>query len=76
MYPKKALHCAFPVKIPVHCCVTDVSGRSVEVVHTVTLIHCHSVMPLPRGLCFVILTSSVDIALLLNMLTAAPLHCQ
>ena len=52
------------------------SGRSVQAVHTVTLIHCHTVMPLPHGLCFVILASNVDIALLLDMLTAAPLHCQ
>ena len=41
---------------------------------TVTLIHCHTVMPLPHGLCFVILSSSVDIVVPLNMLTAAPLY--
>ena len=52
------------------------SGRSVEAVYTVTLIHCHTVMSLPLGLCFVILSSSVDIALLFNLLTAAPLHRQ
>ena len=53
--------------------------KPVEALHTVTIIHCHTVMSLPLGqcrLCFVILTSSVDIALLLNVLTAAPLHCQ
>ena len=54
----------------------DVCGRYMEAVYTVTLIHCDTVMSLPRGLCFVILSSSVDIALLLNMLTAPPLHCQ
>ena len=29
------------------------SGRSVEPVHTVTIIHCHTVTSLPCGLCFV-----------------------
>ena len=48
-------------------------GRPVEAVHTVTLIHCHTMLPLPRGLYFVTFSSSVDIAVLLNALIAAPL---
>ena len=47
------------------------SERPVEAVHTVTLIHYHTVMSLPRGLCFVTLSSSVDIALLLYPLPFA-----
>ena len=39
-----------------------------EAVHTVTLIHCHTVMSLPCGLRLVILSSSVNIAVLLNSL--------
>lgn len=44
------------------------SGQSVEAVHTGTLIHCHTVTSLPHGLCFVTVSSSVDIDLPHNML--------